>query len=42
VEEAGGKSTRIDGMPMQFLDAEQVIFSNGILHGILVNTLLCK
>lgn len=37
VEEAGGKSTHIDGSPMQFVDAEQVIFSNGILHDTLVN-----
>lgn len=39
VEEAGGKSTHIDGTPMQFVDGEQVIFSNGILHDALVNTL---
>lgn len=38
VEEAGGKSTHIDGTPMQFVDAEQVIFSNGILHETLVKT----
>ena len=36
VEEAGGKSTRIDGGEMQFVDAEQVIFSNGILHDTLI------
>ena len=39
VEEAGGKATHIDGTPMQFVDAEQVIFSNGLLHDTLVNTL---
>ena len=39
VEEAGGKSTHIDGSPMQFVDAEQVVFSNGILHNTLVNCL---
>ena len=39
VEEAGGKSTHIDGTPMQFVDGEQVIFSNGLLHETLVNTL---
>ena len=39
VEEAGGKSTHIDGTPMQFVDAEQVIFSNGLLHDTLVKTL---
>ena len=39
VEEAGGKSTHIDGSPMQFVDGEQVIFSNGFLHETLVNTL---
>ena len=39
VEEAGGKSTHIDGSPMQFVDSEQVIFSNGLLHETLVNTL---
>jgi myo-inositol-1(or 4)-monophosphatase len=38
VEEAGGKSTHIDGTPMQFVDAEQVIFSNGILHETLIKT----
>ena len=38
VEEAGGKSTRIDGSPMQFVDAEQVAFSNKILHDVLVAT----
>lgn len=38
VEEAGGKSTHIDGSPMQFVDAEQVIFSNGLLHDTLVQT----
>ena len=39
VEEAGGKSTHIDGTPMQFVDGEQVIFSNGLLHDTLVKTL---
>lgn len=39
VEEAGGKSTHIDGSEMQFVDAEQVVFSNGILHKILIETL---
>ena len=39
VEEAGGKSTHIDGTPMQFVDAEQVIFTNGLLHETLVKTL---
>ncbi|MBR6450211.1 MAG: inositol monophosphatase [Fibrobacter sp.] len=39
VEEAGGKSTHIDGTPMQFVDSEQVIFSNGLLHDTLVKTL---
>ena len=39
VEEAGGKSTHIDGTPMQFVDAEQVAFSNGILHNTLISTL---
>ncbi len=39
VEEAGGKSTHIDGTPMQFVDAEQVIFTNGLLHDTLVKTL---
>lgn len=38
VEEAGGKSTHIDGSEMQFVDAEQVAFSNGILHDVLVKT----
>ena len=38
VEEAGGKSTRIDGAPLEFVDAEQAIFSNGQLHEILVTT----
>ena len=40
VEEAGGKSTHIDGTPMQFVDSEQVIFSNGLLHDVLVKTLV--
>lgn len=39
VEEAGGKSTHIDGSEMQFVDAEQVIFSNGLLHETLVEVL---
>ncbi|MBO4437424.1 MAG: inositol monophosphatase [Fibrobacter sp.] len=39
VEEAGGKSTRIDGKPLEFVDAEQAIFSNGLLHATLVTTL---
>jgi len=38
VEEAGGKATHIDGSPMLFVDAEQVVFSNGLLHDILVKT----
>ena len=39
VEEAGGKATRIDGAPLQFVDAEQAIFSNGVLHDTLIRTL---
>ncbi len=39
VEEAGGKSTRIDGKPLEFVDAEQAIFTNGLLHETLVTTL---
>lgn len=39
VEEAGGRSTHIDGSEMLFVDAEQVIFSNGLLHEALVDTL---
>ena len=39
VEEAGGMSTRIDGKPLEFVDAEQAIFSNGLLHETLVTTL---
>ncbi len=38
VEEAGGRSTHIDGTEMQFVDAEQVVFSNGLLHDVLVKT----
>lgn len=38
VEEAGGRSTHIYGSEMQFVDAEQVIFSNGLLHDTLVKT----
>lgn len=38
VEEAGGRSTHIDGSEMQFVDAEQVVFSNGLLHDVLVKT----
>lgn len=38
VEEAGGRSTHIDGSSIQFVDAEQVVFSNGLLHDILVKT----
>ncbi|MCQ2096392.1 MAG: inositol monophosphatase [Fibrobacter sp.] len=41
VEEAGGRSTHIDGSEMQFVDAEQVVFSNGLLHETLVRTLNC-
>ena len=32
VEEAGGKATRLDGNPLQFIDGEQALFSNGVLH----------
>lgn len=39
VEEAGGKSSRIDGAPLEFVDAEQAIFTNGLLHETLVKTL---
>ena len=39
VEEAGGKATRIDGAPLQFVDAEQAIFSNGKLHDTLIGSL---
>ena len=39
IEESGGKSTHIDGSPMQFVDAEQVAFSNGFLHDVLIATL---
>lgn len=39
VEEAGGRATHIDGTPMQFVDREQVIFSNGLLHETLIKTL---
>ena len=39
VEEAGGKSTRIDGAPLEFVDSEQAVFSNGLLHETLVTTL---
>ena len=38
VEEAGGMATRIDGKPLEFVDAEQAIFSNGKLHETLVTT----
>ncbi|MCQ2054247.1 MAG: inositol monophosphatase [Fibrobacter sp.] len=40
VEEAGGRSTHIDGTPMQFVDAEQVVFSNGLLHDSIVKILV--
>lgn len=39
VEEAGGKSTHIDGTEMLFVDAEQVAFSNGLLHETLIHIL---
>ena len=39
VEEAGGKSTRIDGAPLEFVDAEQAVFTNGLLHQNLVDIL---
>ena len=32
VTESGGKVTRIDGSPMQFVDGEKVLFSNGHRH----------
>ena len=32
VQEAGGKATALDGSPIRFVDGEQVLFSNGILH----------
>lgn len=32
VEEAGGKVSALDGSPLKLVDAEQVLFSNGILH----------
>ena len=39
VEEAGGMSTRIDGQPLEFVDAEQAVFTNGLLHQNLVDIL---
>lgn len=39
VEEAGGKTSRIDGAPLEFVDAEQAVFTNGLLHEVLVRTL---
>lgn len=38
VEEAGGRSSHINGTPIRFVDGEQVVFSNGLLHEILVKT----
>lgn len=38
VTEAGGMATHIDGSPMQFVDGEQVLFSNGLIHETLVKT----
>jgi myo-inositol-1(or 4)-monophosphatase len=38
VAEAGGVATHIDGTPMQFVDGEQVLFSNGLIHETLVKT----
>ena len=38
VTEAGGMATHIDGTPMQFVDSEQVLFSNGLIHETLVKT----
>lgn len=32
VEEAGGRSSGLDGENIHFMDGEQVLFSNGILH----------
>lgn len=32
VEEAGGRVSALDGTPLKLVDAEQVLFSNGILH----------
>ena len=39
VEEAGGKATDLDGSPIRFVDGEQVLFSNGILHNQFVQML---
>lgn len=39
VEEAGGKSSKIDGKELEFVDAEQAIFTNGLLHENLVKIL---
>ena len=32
VQEAGGKVSELSGEPVRFIDGEQVLFSNGILH----------
>lgn len=32
IKEAGGEATRIDGAPLAFIDGEQAIFSNRLLH----------
>ncbi|MCI5601243.1 MAG: inositol monophosphatase [Hallerella porci] len=39
VTEAGGKATEISGDPIRFVDGEQVLFSNGILHDQMVQIL---
>ncbi|MFA6835435.1 MAG: inositol monophosphatase [Fibrobacteraceae bacterium] len=39
VTEAGGKVTKLDGRPICFVDGEQVLFSNGILHDEVVKML---
>ncbi|MCF0225276.1 MAG: inositol monophosphatase [Fibrobacter sp.] len=32
VEEAGGRASHIDGSDIQFVDSEQVVFDNGLIH----------
>lgn len=39
VKEAEGEVTRLDGAPIEFIDGEQVAYSNGLLHKMLIDAL---
>lgn len=39
IMEAGGKASELSGSELKFVDGEQVLFSNGILHSLAIDML---